>query len=280
MGSTVGECGNLTVAADNAFKSIVWSEINSLKASISDSEVHELRSMREREGSDPSHISAHCKTCLLFVRVKSLELLPVGTSRLEYILSCRVLRYWCVGIGMNPSFKVKILEVDKSNAFQAGATRDCYVAPWQHRKSQPCVQSNGEAYKADAKVGMENLNLISWNCRGLSSGVPYIRKLVGDKKCVVALSEHWLWPYKLGKLNKLSEEYTGTGKVDIRLLDKAEGGRSCGGVGLLWHKSIEATPVHGISSDCICAIRFKADDEDGSLVSIISVYLPCLDQGM
>ena len=44
-------------------------------------------------------------------------------------------------------------------------------------KSRPCVQSSGEAYKADAKVGTGNLNL---NCRGLSSGVP-----MGDKKCVV-----------------------------------------------------------------------------------------------
>ena len=42
----------------------------------------------------------------------------------------------------------------------------------------------------------------------------------------------------------------------------------------------KATPVHGISSDHICAIHFKADDEDGSLVSIISVHLPCLNQGM
>ena len=41
-----------------------------------------------------------------------------------------------------------------------------------------------------------------------------------------------------------------------------------------------ATPVGGISSDRICGIRFSVDDGDRSVMSIIGVYLPCLDQGL
>ena len=44
--------------------------------------------------------------------------------------------------------------------------------------------------------------------------------------------------------------------------------------------SIGASPVSGISSDHICAVRFSVDDGDRSLVSVIGVYMPCSDQGL
>ncbi len=50
-------------------------------------------------------------------------------------------------------------------------------------------------------------------------------------------------------------------------------------MGILWHKSIAVTPISGINSDRICGIRFSVDDGNASLISVIAVYLPCLDQG-
>ena len=48
----------------------------------------------------------------------------------------------------------------------------------------------------------------------------------------------------------------------------------------MWHQSIAATPISGINSDRMVGIRFSVDDGDGSVVSVIGVYLPCLDQGV
>ena len=50
--------------------------------------------------------------------------------------------------------------------------------------------------------------------------------------------------------------------------------------GILWHRSIAATPISGINSDRVIGIRFSMDDGDRSVVSVIGVYLPCLDQGV
>ena len=42
---------------------------------------------------------------------------------------------------------------------------------------------------------------------------------------MLVLSEHWLWAFKLGKLEQISGEYEATGKADGRLTEEAEGGR-------------------------------------------------------
>ncbi len=92
---------------------------------------------------------------------------------------------------------------------------------------------------------------------------------------MLALCEHWLWPYKL---DQVSNEYEAVGKADSWLTDTANGGRGFGGVGtraLLQHLS-----VSGINSDHICGIRFSVDDGNASLISVIAVYLSCLDQGI
>ena len=97
---------------------------------------------------------------------------------------------------------------------------------------------------------------------------------------MLVLSEHWLWPFELGKLEQISGEYEATEKADGRLTEEAEGGRGFGGIGILWHKSIGATPDGGIFSDQICGIRFSVDHGNRLVMSTIWVYLPCLDQGL
>ena len=64
------------------------------------------------------------------------------------------------------------------------------------------------------------------------------------------------------------------------LLRKQRVAEVLGDIRILWHKSIGATPVGGISSDRICGIRFSVDDGARLVMSIIGVYLPCLDQGL
>ena len=49
---------------------------------------------------------------------------------------------------------------------------------------------------------------------------------------------------------------------------------------MLWHKNIAAILISEINSNSIRGIRLTVDDEDRSMLSVICVYLPCLDQGM
>lgn len=41
-----------------------------------------------------------------------------------------------------------------------------------------------------------------------------------------------------------------------------------------------ATPIEGIKSDRIGGIRFEVGGREGSVVSLIGVYLPCVDKGI
>lgn len=94
---------------------------------------------------------------------------------------------------------------------------------------------------------------------------------------LLLLSEHWLWPHEMHKLNEINPEYEAIGKSDSRLTEDRDGGRGCSGISLLWHKSVAATPISGINSDWICGIRCIMDDGENSLMTVIGVYLPCLD---
>lgn len=50
--------------------------------------------------------------------------------------------------------------------------------------------------------------------------------------------------------------------------------------GILWHRSIDATAIRGINSDRVCGIRVSVDNGNASVMLVIGVYLPCLDQGV
>ena len=40
------------------------------------------------------------------------------------------------------------------------------------------------------------LNIIAWNCRGLKNATQYLSNLLEGSADIVALSEHWLWPFE------------------------------------------------------------------------------------
>ena len=55
--------------------------------------------------------------------------------------------------------------------------------------------------------------------------------------------------------------------------------KGCGGVGLIWRKKINSTPIPSISSDRICGIRIKSPRSGADYITVIAVYLPCSDTG-
>ena len=121
---------------------------------------------------------------------------------------------------------------------------------------------------------------VAGGCRGISDSVPYILELLQKTPGILVLSEHWLWPYELHKLSEISENLKATGKADARLSDNVSSGRGFGGIGIMWHEGIGASPVERISSDQICAIRCSLDKSATTVLTVIGVYLPCLDQGI
>lgn len=133
----------------------------------------------------------------------------------------------------SPVFKVKIPEVDLHGALKSGYKNGSFVAVWRDSKSSQKVVLSSMLSRETSRGGGRTFTVCCWNCRGFASSVPYIQNMLGEKPGVMVLSEHWLWPYELDKLNDISEEYMATGKADARLTEESAGGRGCGGIGIL-----------------------------------------------
>ena len=195
----------------------------------------------------------------------------IGKSVLEALLGCQISQYVHLVSTPFPSYKVRIRECDVDLAVKVGKSTGCFVAKW-----------------CDKRVAGHQSNAVLPGCSTLckkqrpclSSSLPYIETLIENGSKILVLSEHWLWPYEIHKLNEINCDYEAVGKSDSRLTEIKDGGRGCSGIGLLWHKSVTATPISGITSDRICGIRCMVDDGENSLMSVIGVYLPCLDQGV
>lgn len=130
------------------------------------------------------------------------------------------------------------------------------------------------------KCRVFKIKITSWNCRGLFNSKLYVESLVEGGSDILFLSETWLWPYEMNRLSELCEGFESFGKADKRLCESSEGGRGYGGIGFLWRKSVGATPISGIKSDRIGGVKFSVGNGDDTVVSVIGVYLPCLDQGV
>ena len=75
-------------------------------------------------------------------------------------------------------------------------------------------------------------------------------------------------------------DFKWVGKSDARLSEQYDTARGCGGVAVLWHRDLDATPIGDIGSDRMCGIRFQADEGTNSVLSLIGLYKPCLNLGM
>ena len=124
-----------------------------------------------------------------------------------------------------------------------------------------------------------DVDLACWNCRGLKDSLPYLDSLIGRGIRIIAIAEHWLWPYELYTLSCIHPDYDATGVADGRLNEGTSGARDCGGIGMIWKKSFGGVPIGGITSDHLCGMRFSLGLTKVTM-SVLGVYLPCLDQGM
>ena len=247
---------------------------------------HDISSVKEalrvlKSGRDgPSSV----KPCFIYVRLQVPFSPPPGRSGLEVIVGCEILQYALVRMEPTPAYKVKIGALSLSDALISARRQGCFADVWlsstsfspRNSMEGRGVVEGGGVLGEDCEVG--SLKVASWNCRGLQGGVPYINKLIALGTDVVVVSEHWLWPYELHRLDEVHPNYVGLGKADRRLTPVSETGRGYGGVGLLWRKELIASGIDGIDCDRICGLRLNVRVEE--VLSVIGVYLPCLELGI
>ena len=97
--------------------------------------------------------------------------------------------------------------------------------------------------------------------------------MIDEGSDIILLSEHWLWPFDLHKLQVIHPDYAGFGYSDKRLDEESILIRGCGGVGFLWRKSLPITPLTSVSSGRFCVIQLQPENL-AKAAYIIGVYLP------
>ena len=135
--------------------------------------------------------------------------------------------------------------------------------------------SGQEAVTPDMPSGavQTSLRVCTWNCHGLMQALPYIQELA-EEHDVIILSEHWLWPYELHKLDEIHPDFASFGTSDQRLNAECTLTRGCGGVAVFWRKNLSLSPVH-LDSDRIIAVQLPLKSH--GVLTVTGVYLPSSD---
>ena len=191
------------------------------------------------------------------------------------MLQCPVLHYSVIRRSPTTSLRVRILKTHLHTALTTSNNQLALVRAW--RATVPF--SNCLPTPSDQSQH-RNLMITTWNCRGLTTGEPYIHQLAGEGSDIIAITEHWLWPFEAERLCQIHPSYTAEVKTDARLNANSTLSRGCGGVGLMWKKDLDAVPISSISSDRICGLRIKLQRHATSEITVLGVYLPCSDMGM
>lgn len=122
---------------------------------------------------------------------------------------------------------------------------------------------------------LKGLNVVTWNCRGLNTAGPYLGDLAATSDIVI--QEHWLWPYRLCKHDRLLDGFSAHWCCDKRLTEDSDPSlkRGGGGAAILQKKHLPVTPITAIQSDHIIGIQSPL--ANFTSLAIISVYLPLSD---
>ena len=194
------------------------------------------------------------------------------------IIGCPVIQVHPLRMDSLCSYKVKI---NKAHLWHALSSQEGYehrVRLWKsfkppHRIISP--QAGANQYGSPSHSG--RIHISSWNCRGFGSSEPYLKSLSNSSDFIL-LQEHWLWPFDLHKLSSVLEGFSSTGKCDERLNESSSLRRGCGGVAILWRKSIYANPIClGIKNDCICAVEVSLRNSALDKLVIYNIYCPSSD---
>ena len=146
---------------------------------------------------------------------------------------------------------------------------DMMTLPTQSQYDSPVPS---QVLPSDSSQNTSLLTITTFNCRGLSSALPYILHLIENGSDVIALPEHWLWPFNIGALSKIHPDYEGFGSCDERLTESCTLNKGCGGIGIIWRKSLHAVPLPQLASNRHCAIQLHLNNS--TCLTVMAVYLP------
>lgn len=211
----------------------------------------------------PGHIS------VLYVRLRESYDPPLGKSGLEALTRCPISMYAKVGA---TAYKIKILTRHLKSVLDNSRPGRYTVDTWKSRLAIPTPTTVIQHPTASTSSLAENhLVELSWF-------VPYLNSLISEGSDIIVISEHWLWPFELHRLNEIHPDFQGHGQSDSRLSSRAER-RGLGGIAMIWRRNLDVSVVHATTSDRICSIRL-AEKGSGSTLTVIGVYLPCQDLGI
>ena len=117
------------------------------------------------------------------------------------------------------------------------------------------------------------LSICTWNSRGLTASIPYIRELVKSHD-IVLISEHWLHSNRLNRFEDIDPDTAYFARAS-RASDADQYGssRGEGGVAILWSKRLKGvTPMRDTIHDRICGIRVQIGVQ--TVLNIFSLYMP------
>ena len=193
---------------------------------------------------DPTIID-DCNTCLIYVRCKHSITETLTKAFLESKLQTETLGYDIIRCKPTPVFRVNIAKSLLYYALTHARVHDCVTDIWGGSQSPSCQTTVGASRSISTNFTLRQTLAIScWDCRGWATGVSYLDYLVKGGSDVMIISEHWLWPFELHKLDEFNHQYRGFGMSDLRLSETSDTSmRACGGVGILWRKSLDVTPI-------------------------------------
>ena len=269
--ATSGSTANVTSTLSESVRaSVLMKDINLLKKDLDD--LKRNVSLLFRQKPSPP-VPSTCHICIIFPhRNPSLESITLESDNISELIGCPALSVVRINI---KTLKVKIYKECLHKALLSSNSNSHLVKIWRSKSSgpPPTLHSHSTQSRVDRP---STISIASWNCRGLHNAIPYIRTILSDGIDIFVLQEHWLWPFQVDQLRSISDQYSYTAVCDRRLNSTCELHRGCGGVAILWRKSLNAVPQHHHSSDRICSLQISISES--LTLTVIGIYMPSADQ--
>jgi len=116
---------------------------------------------------------------------------------------------------------------------------------------------------------LNNLSLVTYNCRGFKSSMPDVQKVL-NKYQIIFLQETWLSKQQLDNVSCFGVSHFAFGKADYDIDDGPINGRGHGVTATYWSKNLKASSFSNCDGSIIgLRVCFK-----NSELCLINVYIP------
>ena len=121
-------------------------------------------------------------------------------------------------------------------------------------------------------ASINSLNISSFNCTGIKSSLEYLSEHLCPKYNILVLQELWILPHEVDVVSNIHSEYNGFAKSAVDVESGVLRGRPYGGLGFLWHQSLDAhvTPMP-LEDNRLLALKIT---DDNYSIMLINVYMP------